>query len=416
MSDPTPTDPPTPDDAGGDASHLERPHVRPVQPVGVQKDGKQFVALRDPLQLQPRTMVVPPQVLGVLQHLQGQLTVDEVATRVNAPADQVRGLVASLDELGLLWGPTSERMEKERLAALQAEGVLPSRASTTIGADADEARKRIEGWLDDVEDPELEFAPRAIVAPHLDYPRGWRNYASAYYPLCRGTGPRPERPDRVVVLGTNHFGAGDGAVLSELGLRCPLGDLPADRAVIDALVARTGRALVAEQLDHFAEHSIDLHAPWLHHCFGDVPVVAALVPDPLQPMLADDGERLDHPAFVAVLREVLEEVGGRTFFVSSADLSHVGPQFGEPRPVDDRRAGEVEDRDREMLAKYQQGDVDEFLEAMRWHNNSTRWCSVGNMSAVLSLVAPETIELIDYEQAGDDEGRVLVSSASIALA
>ena len=39
--------------------HIQRPHIRPIQPIPVTKDGQQFLALRDPQMLQPQTMVVP---------------------------------------------------------------------------------------------------------------------------------------------------------------------------------------------------------------------------------------------------------------------------------------------------------------------------------------------------------------------
>ena len=45
--------------------HLKVPHLRPIQPFPVNKDGKQFVALRDPQMLHPQTMVIPAPAMGV---------------------------------------------------------------------------------------------------------------------------------------------------------------------------------------------------------------------------------------------------------------------------------------------------------------------------------------------------------------
>ena len=132
-------------------------------------------------------------------------------------------------------------------------------------------------------------------------------------------------------------------------------------------------------------------------------------------MIDDDGERTTIDEFVNALRDILQEVGGTTLFVSSADLSHVGKQFGEPRPVDEQRQFDVERHDREMMAKYLENDADEFVAAMKWNNNATQWCSIGNMSATLKLVQPDCVELIDYRQAIDDKGFALVSSCSMAL-
>jgi MEMO1 family protein len=390
--------------------HIRRPHLRPVQPLAVAKDGKQFVALRDPAMISQQMMVVPPQAMQVLQHFRGEREIDEIAGQFNADVAQFVDLVKGLDSIGLLWGPTFTDLEDRLRSKVKEQGSFPAVASTTLGADEAACRAAIDEWLAETEDPEIEGEPIALVAPHLDYERGWPNYAAAYHTL-QGM----PAPDRVVILGTNHFGLGDGVVLSEYGFDTPMGRCPADQTVVPRLVEKFGRPLIIDQLDHFAEHSIELQLPWLQHRWGNIPVVAALLPDPLTPMLADDDERVGFEPFVEGLAKAIEDAGGRTMFIASSDLSHVGPQFGEPRPVDDQRRTEVERHDREMLSKFVGGDADEFLSAMRWTKNPTRWCSVGNMAATLRLAKPDRIELLDYRQAGDDQGAVLVSSAALAL-
>ena len=395
--------------------HVYKPHVRPFQPVLMQKDGKQFVALQDHMRLNQQTMVVPVQVLQVLRQCQGKESIDDLATKFGGQRDQIVELVTNLDRMGLLWGPTLEKLEKERWDQLATRGSFPPRASSTMGEDAAACRAKIEGWFAETEDPELEETPTGLVAPHLDYGRGWPNYAAAYYAVRPDSKVKPEKPDRVVILGTNHFGVGDGVVGTDLGFESPLGMLKTDTVVVDKLKAELGKGFTVDQLDHFGEHSIDLHTPWISYCFGDVPVVAALVPDPLRPMIENDGERVSVSEFTKALKKTLAEVGGRTFFVSSADLSHVGPQFGEPRPVDDQRSMDVETQDREMMAKFMSGDAEEFIGAMTWSKNPTRWCSVGNMAATLMLAEPKSVELIDYRQARDEKGVTMVSSAAMVL-
>ncbi|MDY7108085.1 MAG: AmmeMemoRadiSam system protein B [Planctomycetota bacterium] len=392
-------------------SHIERPHLRPIQPVPVMKDGKQLVALRDPAMLVPQTMVVPVQVMGILQHLQGRLTLEELSDRTGGDLRQLTELVKNLDQLGLLWGPRFEQMESQRWEELQQEGAFPVRSSNMLGEDESICRNALEEYFQETEDPEIDGPVIGLVAPHLDYERGWPNYAAAYYGLRERTAP-----ERVVVLGTNHNGLGDGVVLSELGFDTPLGRCRADKAVTDRLVERLGRPLIADQLDHLSEHSIELQLPWIQYCFGNVPIVAALIPDPLVPMIAEDGQRTPLEPFVDALSETLGELGGETLLVASSDLSHVGPQFGEPRAVDDQRRLDVERHDREMMSKFVAGDPEEFLAAMAWNKNPTRWCSIGNMAALLMLARPRRVELIDYRQAYDERGMALVSSAAMALA
>jgi AmmeMemoRadiSam system protein B len=204
-------------------------------------------------------------------------------------------------------------------------------------------------------------------------------------------------------------------VLSTIGFTTPLGFCPVDENVVTTLTDKFGTSITADFIDHAAEHSIELHLPWIQYCFGDVPVVAALIPNPLIDMIEDDGERTGTEEFVKELKTILHDLEGTTLFISSADLSHVGQQFGEPRPVDDQRKFDVERHDREMMAKFIENDSSEFIEAMKWNNNATQWCSIGNMAAILQLVDSTEIELIDYRQACDQKGIALVSSCSMAL-
>ena len=131
------------------------------------------------------------------------------------------------------------------------------------------------------------------------------------------------------------------------------------RPALDGLLERLrdafGEKLFKDQIDFASEHSIALHLPWIQHLYGDVPVVAALIPDPNVGLIADDGERVGTKEFAAALKSILGQAGGRTLFVSSADLSHVGPQFGDQGPVDQKRKHAIEQHDRELLGEYIEG-------------------------------------------------------------
>jgi hypothetical protein len=390
--------------------HLFMPALRKFQAWPVKKDEMQLVALRDPFMLTNESIAIPPHVFAAVKMIDGNSTLEEITVKTKAKPEALIELVKKLDSIGLIWGPTAKKLEEEAIAKLKERGSFPIRSSGALGDSHGVCSERIEKWFSEIDDPEFQQEIKAIVAPHLDYDRGWPNYASAYYPWKNN-----DKPDRVVILGTNHFGAGDGVVLSTIGFSSPLGTCPVDEPVIDKLIKTFGDAITTDLIDHSAEHSIELQLPWLQYCFGDVPIVAALIPSPLIAMIEDDGKRTTTEEFITELKKILGEIGGTTFYVASADLSHVGQQFGEPRSVDDQRKFDVERHDREMLSKYIENDAEEFVSAMRWNNNATQWCSIGNMSALLKLVDPEGIELVDYRQACDPKGIALVSSCSMAL-
>src|SRR5439155_17543161 len=105
---------------------------------------------------------------------------------------------------------------------------------------------------------------RALVAPHLDFPRGRPCYGAGYAQLRRAlAGGEP--PRRVVILGTNHFGRSGSVVATEKDFQTPWGVLPNDRPFLQELQAACGGNLMPYALDHLREHSIELQAVWLHH-------------------------------------------------------------------------------------------------------------------------------------------------------
>ena len=389
--------------------HLERPHVRQFQPLPLQKDGQTFAGLRDPSLIGPQMLIVHPTLLQVVARFRGQETLADIGKGLGIEQENLLELVRRMDEVGLLWGPTFERLEAQAMQRIRDAGAFPPTVSVSVGNDRTSCETRLEGLLSEAEDPELGAPLLGIVAPHLDLDRGGPVYAAAYV-AARGL-----KPDRVVILGTNHFGTGDGVVMSQLGFDTPMGRVRPDSPVIADLERRLGDRLFKDELDHLGEHSLQLHLPWVQHLFGDVPVVAALVPDPNIPMIAEDGARVAPREFAAALGESLGAAGGSTFFVGSSDLSHVGPQFGDAKPVDEARQDDVERHDREYLSVFCQGSGAAFAAHLRSHGNPTRWCSVGNMFALLEAARPAGVELIEYRQQIDPKRLGLVSCAAIAL-
>ena len=396
-------------------AHRERPHVRPFLPIGVENEEKKVVvALRDPSNLRGdgNAPVVPPEILPLFQLLQGEHTLEEITEKTGAPREFLVQLVTVLDEAGLLWGPNAERLEKAALDRIRAAGAFPKGAASAAGDAPDEATSAIRSMLDAAEDPELDGELLGIIAPHLDYGRGGRVYASSYKALAR-----IDRPDRIVILGTNHFGIGDGIVMTTHGFDSPWGAFAPDAGVLSALEGRLGDRLFKDEIDLLAEHSISIQLPWIHTTFGKVPLVAALVPNPLRPMIADDGARVTFDEFVEALRDTLAKASGRTLVVASADLSHIGPQFGDETPVGTEIRAQVERYDRALLSTYLEGNMDAFLGKVGADRNAQRWCSVGNMVAA-KLVTGALPELIEYGQTPaelDPQGHALVSCESMGL-
>ena len=438
------------------APNQNRPKLRKVRgfPFPIQTpDGKQQVllGLADAQQISEKMVVTQPAFQAVLPLMDGSRDVDQIVAEVGRGLQRpiLEQLVAQLDDAGLIEGPVHERLLGEMRANFDKSDHLPPGSTAQVadalvmqefGKDATDEQKSEHGpaklremldkWIDaalkDVENPAFNTLPRAIVAPHLDYPRGWYNYAQVY-----GRMRVVDRPDRVIILGTNHFGQSTGVCGCDKGFASPLGVCRADEALIGTLRARLGgqaEALFANRYDHENEHSIELHIPWIQHVLGAddsgayPKVFAALVHDPVvNNGQSYDGNGVDLDTFVQALKGAIGEVGGTTLVISSADLSHVGPAFGDQqaRAGEDGPGAEFRARtashDREMLQTYAEKRYEDLVGSMAWQQNPTRWCSIGNMVAAARVADPERIELLNYAAAMDPQGTTFVSSAALAM-
>ncbi|MBX3353825.1 MAG: AmmeMemoRadiSam system protein B [Phycisphaeraceae bacterium] len=455
--------------------HLVRPKLRAVRGFGAQREGQQLLGLSDARQISDKVVFTAPAAQFILPHLDGANDLDTVVNKVNEQVAsmaaqqgaKVQGklersflelFVAQLDDAGLLEGPSFEAMLVKVREQFDSSKTLPPSVTANfadvlamqeLGQDASESakaeigatkmREQFDLWIAEafksVDNPSFDHLPAAVIAPHLDYGRGWMNYAHVY-----GRMRVVDKPDRVIILGTNHFGMGTGVVGCDKGFETPLGVTPLADDVLAALRRRLGedgeRRLLKDKYDHEREHSIELQVAWVQHVFGppvgdvegkQVPVFAALVHDPARNSgQSYDGYGLDFDPFVEALRATIEELPGRTLVIASADLSHVGPMFGDRTPLHGDEATNPQgiaarnsaiQHDQAMLKLVSEAKPDELIASMAWQGNPTRWCSIGNMAAAMKVVGatPERTKMLNYLAAMDQQGMGMVSCMAAAV-
>ncbi len=455
MSD-MPTPPVQPQFDAEDPAQM-RPKLRKVRgfPVGAKgPDGQQqtLLGLADAQQISEKMVATAPAAQHILPLFDGTRTPEEVTSEIGRglTVEFVHNLIAQLADAGLLEGATFDAMLTEFRDQYDSSDNLPpgssvqfaeALAAQALGEGATEEQTReaapgkfreiLDQWCDQAlakaTDPSLHELPKAIVAPHIDYARGWLNYAAIYGRLRVA-----DRPDRVIVLGTNHFGFGTGVCGCDKGFESPFGVCEIDQAFVDRLgeaLGEEGKAQLFEnRYDHEREHSIELQIPWIQHCFGQddngnyPKVFGALVHDPaVNNGESYDGKGLALQPFIDAMKTALADMPGRTLIVSSADLSHVGPAFGDQQQLtgDDEEVKAYRDSiaqtDQELLKFVVDRKPDDLLASMAWQQNPTRWCSTGNLVATLKIVEPAEVKLYSYVAAMDQQGVSLVSQAALAM-
>ena len=150
----------------------------------------------------------------------------------------------------------------------------------------------------------------ALIAPHA----GW-----VYSGVVAGTVLRAAAiPATCIILAPNHTGSGrtaGGSVLRSRDYATPLGTVPTDEPLADALMAAAGDSLADDPAAHAAEHGVEVLLPFLQRREPSVRIVAIV--------LGWTG----WAETAALARAIRGAIGQRTdvLVIASTDMNHYEP-------------------------------------------------------------------------------------------
>lgn len=397
---------------------LFEPRLRPLEAFPLADDHGATVGLRDPSGLSDVVLALSPAAASVMAMMDGTRTCEQIRQLVfiaageELPVHVLQSMLEQLANAHFLDGPEFDAYYGDRLSTYRHSDVrtLPPQSALRI---VDGEGAIFDDMLRDVPDTARTKPVLGLIAPHLDYPRGRPCYASAYAEL------RSRRaPDRVVVLGTNHFGRSASVVATGNDFETPLGRTRVDVAFLERLEARCGD-LRACELDHAAEHSVELQLAWLQHLFGSASfeLVPFLCPDPCGPTgtAPRDGRGVDLGDFAQALRGAIEADPCETLIIAGADLSHTGASFGDERPLDEGFLAEVKARDECALERLVTSGPDAWVRCVAEENNPTRVCSAGCVFVLATVLPRARRQLLQYHQAVDQSTQTCVTCAAVSF-
>jgi AmmeMemoRadiSam system protein B len=395
-----------------------RPQLRPLQAVRLSERREDGIAVCDPGGLSDVMLTLPNAALLLMTMMDGHHTCEEIREKFYhtvgqlVSRDSIHSLLEHLESAHFLEGPTFE----SHYRALQDEYRSNPVRQLPLGsalASLENPGASFDEMLAQVKPMDLPGPVCGLIAPHLDYPRGRPCYAKAYATLR----DRPA-PDRVIILGTNHFSRSVGVVATKNHFSTPLGVTHTEVFFIEQLEARCGD-LRTHELDHAREHSIELQVAWLQHLFGPDKFAMApfLCPDPCGPTdaAADIDPGVNLRAFATALGELIAASPGDTLIVAGADLSHVGPEFGDERSLDDVFLKETEEIDQRALAQLVTDGPEGWLRSVGADHNPTRICSAGCVFALAMALPHASASVLEYHQAVDPQSRQGVTCAAVAF-
>ena len=173
--------------------------------------------------------------------------------------------------------------------------------------------------------PAGDAAAKAIIAPHAGYIYSGPTAAHAYRLLEH----RRDRIRRVVLVGPAHRVYLQGMALPSVdAFTTPLGDVPIDTKAVQQALELPGVQVSDEA--HAAEHSLEVHLPFLQTVLDDFELVPIVVG------VCEANE----------VETVLEALwgGDETLIVASSDLSHFH-SYREAQEIDANTTARIEKRE-----------------------------------------------------------------------
>jgi MEMO1 family protein len=255
---------------------------------------------------------------------------------------------------------------------------------------------------------------RAALVPHMDYSRGGVTYGWGFKEVLERTDA-----ELFVIVGTSHYSP-ERFTLTRKDFKTPLGIVPTDQRYVDRLVAHYGDGLFADELTHVPEHSIELEVALLQYLYGDkkafriVPLLVGNFHDCIH-LDVEPRERPDIARMIDALRKADAETPGPTCYLISGDLAHLGPKFGDKRPVAERQLAHSRDQDQAILKQAEAADPAKYFRVIADEHDSRRICGLSPTYVVLEALRPARGKLLHYQQYVHPHGRESVSFASMGF-
>ncbi len=433
------------------------PRLRSLDIAPTEHEGQEALVLRDPLHLSDAILVVPMGLVPILRLMDGAHTLTEIRQEcrtghnLDFPEENIRDLFSHLEQSHFLDGEGFEAWRRGMVDAYLDAPVRPSfLAGQSYDADPDGLRSQLEGFFTSGEGPglpERNGAPggkplRGIVAPHIDFQRGGATFACSYRALAE----RAEA-DIFIVLGTVHSPTQGIYSLTLKAFETPLGALEADVGFVDTLAARYSEDLFRDEFAQRGEHSIEFQAVFLRYIYPPA-LEATETPEaesgtgPGENSGADSGTKpitfvpilvgsfgefvaggrspagdKEVEGFITALRETAVEYearGRRVCYLASVDLAHVGPQFGDERPVDEAQLRALDEADRASLEAVCRGDAEAFYWSVATDGDARKVCGLAPIYTMLRVLEGCEGEVLRYSQWPDPNGTVTFCSVALS--
>jgi len=407
---------------------VDYPKLREINAFPVQSSGQTLLCLQDPQNICEKAIFLPPPLYFIVSLFDGQHSVLDVQAEYMRKfgeflyTENLQEIISQLDENLFLEGERFQealrRKEEEFKKASFREAVF---AGKSYEVEPDKLKSQLDGYFEDMGGPgslgekKSLRGLKGVVAPHIDFQRGGHCYAYAH----REIRERNASPC-FIIFGTAHAPMENPFCLTRKDFITPLGTLNVDRELVDAIQSRCPDDLFKDESVHRSEHSIEFQCVFLRHLYPEpdsvkiVPVLTGSFHEAIEKGVSPM-ELKPVRQFVDAAKEAVSFLGREVCCVASADLAHVGLQFGDREGVSEYGLRVISQQDHEMLEYAEKMDGEGFFESVSRERDRRKICGLPPIYSMLKILEAQEGKLLKYDQAFTPETRSVVTFASLAF-
>jgi len=405
---------------------MDYPKLRGVNAFPAQIQGQQMICIQDPQGFSQKAVFLPPPLFFIVSLFDGNHSILDIQAEYMRKygeliyREKIEEIIEQLDAQLLLDTEVfREALEKEKrdfLSSLVREAAL---AGKSYDGDALTLRGQIGSYFSPPDGPgrprmdNPSKTLKGVIAPHIDFQRGGSCYAFAHKEVREASDA-----DLFVILGTAHHEMKNYFSATLKDFRTPLGTAKTDRTFVERLSRACHWDLFEDEFVHKREHSIEFQLVFLQFLYPGkaleiVPILCGSFHEAIERSIFPR-EDPQIAGFIEGLKEAIQSIDRPVCLLASADLAHIGSQFGDETPAASM-LGETRAKDLEMLAHAENVDAEGFYHYIQREGDRRRICGLPSIYVLLDVNQAKEGRLLKYAQSHSPESQSAVTFASLAF-
>ncbi len=387
-----------------------------------------MLCLQDPQNISGKALFLSPPLYFIVSLFDGQHSILDIQAEYMRKfgeflyTEKLQEIITQLDEALFLEGERFQEALRQREENFKK---APFREAMFAGKSYEEDPERLkvqlEGYFSGSNGPgplgekKGMSGLKGVVAPHIDFQRGGFCYAFAHREVWERNSSHC-----FVIFGTAHTPMKNPFCLTRKDFITPLGTLNVDKELVDAIQSRCPNDLFKDEGVHRSEHSVEFQCVFLRHLYPEpiplkiVPILSGSFHEAIEQRISPM-ELEPIRQFIDALKEAVSSLGREVCYIASADLSHMGLQFGDREGVSEYGLRVLSQEDQEMLEYAEKMDGEGFFSLISRERDRRRICGFPAIYSMLKVMEAKEGKLLKYGQAFTPETQSVVTFASLAF-